>query len=153
MPESTSYEQLLHDLLEEREEIDRMIGWVQKRLGQAQEPSEATGLAANASPTVSLRFPRLATDAFFRMTVPQAIKAFLNIVKRPKSAKDITAGLQGGGLIHKAKNLYATVYPTLLRMEKAKEVVRVSKGEWGLAEWYPSARKAGGEERKDESEN
>jgi len=68
---------------------------------------------------------------------------------------DITEGLKRGGLTTKARNLYATVYPTLLRMEKSGDVVRVTKGEWGLAEWYPSGRKTLLEkiqEAKDESE-
>jgi hypothetical protein len=84
-----------------------------------------------------VRFPRLANDSFFHLSVPEAIKKYLNIAKRPKTTKDITVALDVGGLTHHAKNLYQTVYPTLLRMEQAKQVVRVGKGEWGLAEWYP----------------
>ena len=151
MSEETDYAQLLRTLEEERADIDRLIAWVNKRIGQepgsAQPPNSSL---AKSSPTVSsLHLTRLASDEFFRMSVPQAIKAFLNLSKRPKSAKEITAGLQNGGLAHKARNLYATVYPTLLRMEKAAEVVRVRKGEWGLTEWYPGGRKVPIEKQAD----
>ncbi len=151
MAEETDYEKLLADLEEERAGIDLMIAFVKRRLGQSVEAASSTPPIKSAG-TVPQRFPRLAPDTFFRMSVPQAIKTFLNIAKRPKTAKEITAALDSGGLTHQAKNLYATVYPTLMRMENGGEVVRVSKGEWGLAEWYPSGRKAAQEE-KPESEN
>jgi hypothetical protein len=151
MAEETDYEKLLADLEEERAGIDLMIAFVKRRLGQSAEAASSTP-PITAAGTVTQRFPRLAQDTFFRMSVPQAIKTFLNIAKRPKTAKEITAALDSGGLTHQAKNLYATVYPTLMRMETGGEVVRVSKGEWGLAEWYPSGRKANQEE-KTESED
>jgi len=147
----TDYGQLLAHLEEERENVERLIIWVKGKL--AQQGDSASAIAPNSQPAVSapMRFPRLAQDSFFRMSIPQAIKAFLNIAKRTKGAKDITEALRNGGLTTKAKNLYGTVYPTLLRMEKAGDVVRV-KGEWGLSEWYPGARKAT-QEQKTESEN
>ncbi len=153
MLEETDYKQLLAHLKEEQENIERLIVWVEGRMAQQEGTVESVGTSATKQPTSApMRFPRLAQDTFFRMPVPQAIKTFLNIAKRPKSAKEITAALDSGGLTHKAKNLYATVYPTLLRMEKANEVVRVGNGEWGLNEWYPNARKANPEE-KTESED
>ncbi len=143
MSEVPDYDKLLRGLEEERENIDRMIAWVQKkRLEQSADSSESPVANSKPAQNVPLRFPRLAPDTFFRMTVPQAIRELLNILKRPKSAKEITAALESGGLTHQSKNLYATVYPTLLRMEKANEVVRVGNREWGLSEWYPAGRKA-----------
>ena|SRR5579863_4088536 len=139
-------EQLLTELEHERENIDRMIIWVKGRMEQT-DSAESVVSPAKPALNTPMRFPRvLAADTFFRLTVPEAIKKYLNIAKRPKTAKDITAGLEAGGLTHQAKNLYATVYPTLLRMEKANEVARISKGEWGLSEWY-SGRKANQEEK------
>lgn len=153
MPEGADYEQILADLEQERENIERMIIWVKGRMQQS-DSAEATASPARPANTGPMRFPRLLPpDAFFRMSVPDAIKKYLNMTnKRPKTAKEITAALDTGGLTHQAKNLYATVYPTLMRMEDAKEVVRVGKREWGLTEWYPSGRKANQDE-KTESES
>jgi hypothetical protein len=147
--EQPLYQQLLTELEQERDSIERMIVWVKGRMEQGDSAGTVT---AASKPPLHMRFPRLiSADAFFRMSVPDAIKKYLNIIKRPKTAKEITAGLQQGGFTTKAKNLYATVYPTLLRMEEAGEVVRVTKAEWGLTEWYPAGRKANQEE-KPESE-
>jgi len=145
--DEAAYQQILTELEEERQNIDRLIIWVKNRM----EQSDSTDVITSAVKSTAIappRFPRtLAPDTFFRMTVPDAIKKYLGIVKRPKTAKDITGALDVGGLTHQAKNLYATVYPTLLRMEGNEEVVRVGKGEWGLSEWYPGGRKAAQEEK------
>ena len=151
MSEEVDYEILLQNLLAERSDLELMIAWVQKRLDRSTGGVESTAQPTSA-PVAASRSPRLAQDTFFRMTVPHAIKTFLNIAKRPRPAKVITAALQDGGLTHQAKDLYATVYPTLLRMEKNGDVVRVSKGEWGLSEWYPSGRKASQADSKGEGE-
>lgn len=148
MHETIDYEQLLASLKEEQENIGKLIVWVEGRMAQQDGSVEAVLTPAPKQPASGpMRFPRLAADSFFRMSVPQAIKSLLNIAKRPRTAKDITDGLKKGGLTSQAKNLYGTVYPTLLRMEKAGDVVRVSNGEWGLAEWYPGARKTIQEEK------
>ena len=147
----SAYQQLLAELEQERENIERMIVWVKGRM----EQTDSVGTITAPAKSTPMRFPRLlAPDAFFRMSVPDAIKGYLNVVKRPKTAKDITEGLQQGGLTTKAKNLYATVYPTLLRMEEGGEVVRVTKTEWGLTEWYPGSRKSNqSPEEKEKAEN
>lgn len=155
MSEPIDYAALIEKLLEDRADIDRMLAWAQRKQQEEQAGVLATPSQQPqpiAKPVNPIRYTSLAQDTFFRMSVPDAIKKYLNIAKRPKTAKDITTALDSGGLTHQAKNLYATVYPTLLRMEDANEVVRVGKGEWGLSEWYPSARKASTEE-KTESES
>jgi hypothetical protein len=143
------YEQLLAELEQDRENLERMIIWVKGKMQQTESAEVIVATGPKTGTDGRVRFPRagMASDAFFRMSVPDAIKKFLNIAKGPRTAKDITAGLDQGGLTHQSKNLYATVYPTLLRMEAAGDVVRVSKGEWGLAEWYPSGRKPAQEEK------
>ncbi len=157
MSDPIDYERILSSLLEERGDLDRMIAWAQKKLGQPSAPAkpyiggpDKIGLTKVFEGTVVSS--KLAPDMFFRMSVSQAIKTYLNIARRPQSAKDITAALSGGGLTHKAKNLYATVYPTLLRMEEDGVVARVGKGEWGLSEWYPGGRKSSQQEEKIQSE-
>lgn len=149
------YQQLLAELQEERSKIDYMIEWVKSRIQQSGAPvADVVPIQSQTdAPAQPLRFPRLASDTFFRMSVPQAIKTFLNIVKRPQKAKAITQALDTGGLTHQAKDLYATVYPTLLRMEKSQEVVRIGDGEWGLAEWYPGGGRKTNTNQEEKSEN
>lgn len=145
------YQVILEQLEEEQENIARLIVWVKGKMAQQDGGVQALVEAAPKQST-PMRFPRpVPSDAFFRMTVPEAIKKCLNIFKRPLSAKEITNALNEGGLTHQAKNLYATVYPTLLRMESANEVARVAKGEWGLSEWYGSRKIS--QEEKTEAES
>jgi len=148
----SAYQQLLTELEQERENIERMIAWLRSRMEQGDSGSTPVAVV---KPTVPMRFPRvIEQDAFFRMTVSDSIKKYLNIVKRPKTAKDVVEGLQQGGLTTKAKNLYATVYPTLLRMAEGGIVVRVTDTEWGLSEWYPGARKnTAPQEEKEKPDN
>jgi hypothetical protein len=139
--EETNYEKLLAELEEERAGLDLMINFIKRRMGQS-EANPAAAPSRLAGATTVHRFPRLAPDTFFRMTVPDAIRMFLNIAKRPQNARDITNALESGGLTHRAKNLYQTVFPTLMRMkDKDGTVVRLKNGDWGLAEWYSGSRK------------
>jgi len=138
LSEGTNYEALLSELVEERANLDRMIAWVQRRIDKGDfsvpppTPQPSSGI---------LRFPRLRPDQFFKMSVPEAIRAFLNIMKRPQSARDITDALEAGGLSHRAQDLYQTVFPTLQRMKGKGEVDKLANGEWGLAEWYTAGRR------------
>lgn len=146
MNETIDYEKLLAELLEERANLDRMINWVRLRLGRTDaEPIAATG-EPSTTPAAIRRFPRLptlATDAFFRMSVSEAIKAYLAFAKKPQTAREITDALIAGGLTFKAKNLYQTVFPTLSRMAKETgEIAKLKDNTWGLAEWYSSARRS-----------
>lgn len=140
MNEGTDYEKVLEDLLAERSELDRMVNWVKNRLGRGDaELVPLSSLNVGQPP----RFSRLASDAFFRMSVSEAIKAYLNFAKKPQTARQITDALKAGGLASKARNLYQTVFPTLSRMaNETGEVAKLKDNTWGLAEWYSTARKA-----------
>jgi hypothetical protein len=138
MNDATDYTKILDEMLAEREQLNQMIEWLKRRIGRPDAGSPTVQIT-KAEP---MRFPRLAADAFFRMTVSEAIKAYLNIAKRPQTAREITDALKAGGLTFKAKNLYQTVFPTLSRMAtETKEVDKLPDGTWGLAEWYSNSRR------------
>ena len=143
MSDVTNYEAMLSELLEERANIDRMIVWIQRKLGKGDSVAPSLPLSAYPPPSdrPDMRFHRVATDQFFKMSVPEAIRAFLNIQKRPQTAREITEALKVGGLSYRAKDLYQTVFPTLQRMKEKGEVDKLANGEWGLSEWYGSGRR------------
>jgi hypothetical protein len=141
MSDAIDYEKLLDTLLHERNELDRMIAWAQKRIaGESQ--SATTGVSPSGK--VAIGSParlQIAPDTFLGLKVVDAIRAYLKIVTKPQSARDITDALTRGGLKHKAKNLYQTVFPALRKMEHNGVVKRVVlTGDWGLAEWYKKDR-------------
>lgn len=76
-------------------------------------------------------------DAFFQMTIPDAAKKYMTLVKRTKPMADIIEALMRGGLKSSSKNVTNTIRSILSR---EGSFVRVN-GEWGLAEWYPAIRR------------
>jgi hypothetical protein len=75
------------------------------------------------------------------MSMPAAIIKFLEIAKAPQSVSEVTAALRAGGFKTTAKNFMPIVGSNLSRMKSAGETVNV-EGKWGLASWYPAARRA-----------
>ena len=73
-------------------------------------------------------------DSFFGMTIADAAKKYLSMVKATKSTAVIAEALERGGLKHSSKS-----FPTTLRsiLGPREDFTRVPNGDWGLAEWYP----------------
>lgn len=137
------YNAVLADLLERREKLDQAIAGIRLMLGQSAEAAAANG-NANATGKID-RLDQIPSDAFFQMSVLDAIIKLLGLMKQPMAAKDIVAGVQRGGLISTSKNFYSTVFTALSRSDaKANgEVIKVNE-KWGLAEWYGGRRQKRG---------
>jgi len=140
MAEGTDYGKILDELLEERANLDKMIAWVKSKLPASNGEPVTIGALLQERPSERhsepIRHPRLKSDTFFKMSTSEAIAACLNLMKRPLTAREITDALQSGGLTHKAKDLYQTVFPTLLRLKDRGDVEKLADSKWGLAEWY-----------------
>jgi len=76
-------------------------------------------------------------DSFFGMTIGDAARKYLSMVKTTKSTAEIAEALERGGLKHSSKDFNTTLRSILGPRE---EFVRVNK-DWGLTEWYPGMRK------------
>lgn len=86
-------------------------------------------------------------DEFFRMSVPDAIRRYLEIAKSPQAPKAISDALKSGGLLTTAKNFYANITTALARMETAG-ILTNTPGGWALAEWYAGRAKPTAEPQK-----
>lgn len=127
MSESTAdYSAVLADLRARRDQLIQAIALL--------ESIGATGVGmGSASESATIR-----ADAFFGMSVPQAVKKYLGMTGRvPKSPQDITEALKRGG---QEQASYNNVYTALKR---TPGVIKLPSGEWGLSDWYPNARKRG----------
>jgi hypothetical protein len=76
-------------------------------------------------------------DAFFQMTIPEAARKYLGIMKKTKPNPELAAALISGGLKSASKNFPEMVRTVLSRDER---FIRVNS-EWGLSEWYPGQGK------------
>ncbi|MEK7405726.1 MAG: hypothetical protein AAB225_11515 [Acidobacteriota bacterium] len=100
----------------------------------------ADGTAVSLPPTVARAGgeAEIAHDTFFGMTIAEAARKYLGIVKASKSTGEIAAALEQGGLKHASEDFGTTLRSIIGRRE---EFIRVPNGDWGLTEWYPGMRK------------
>jgi predicted DNA-binding protein (UPF0251 family) len=137
------YVAVLADMEAKRASLDGAIAGIRQwlSLGGAEEgvpnpqsPRPTTG--NRTGDPVAINF-----DTFFGMSIPDAIRKCLGMMKQPRSVSEITNNLKHGGLPTTAKNLINSVGSTLSRMKSEGDVVQVH-GKWGLKEWYPGWKEA-----------
>ncbi|HUY13066.1 MAG TPA: hypothetical protein VMX16_05445 [Terriglobia bacterium] len=80
--------------------------------------------------------------AFHGKSVPAAIKLYLGIVRKKQTAREISDGLQKGGVESTSKWFDKIIYSTLDRLRRSGEILKLG-GHWGLPEWYPASIRAG----------
>ncbi len=138
----------LAKLLEQRARLDIIIAGVQQELGVAENGEVQAGASINVALPAqvqagrdSIQVGRIRPDEFFGLSIPEAIKRYLAIMKQPQSPKAMVDGLQAGGLLTNAKNFYPNVTTALKRLRLADQVVLTPNG-WGLTSWYPNRPKS-----------
>lgn len=131
---AVDYQAVLADLESKKDELDKAITAIKRIMG---DPT----LSSDGQTKQQGQVLALTPTAFFGMSVADAAKKYLAIVKEPKSTPDIASALQKYGMKTVAKNFTLTVFSSLERRERVGEVVRPKRGLWGLAEWYPGMRK------------
>jgi hypothetical protein len=136
MATEIDYAAVLADLEAKRAAIDAAITGVRQMMNLSTEQVVAPVNGSERRESTEVRF-----DSFFRMPMPRAIVKFLEMAKTPQSVGDITKALLDGGFKTTSKNFMPTVGSNLSRMKATGELVNV-EGKWGLASWYPAARKA-----------
>lgn len=133
--EKPDYQAVLKDLEDRRAKIDAMIAFVRGViLGEA---VDLTGLGSSSNGTQSVPAigdGKIPTDAFFGMSVNDAIKKLLEMRKRPMGVAEIQRSLEESGITTMSKNFYTTVYTALDRGE-GEDFAKI-KRQWGLAKWY-----------------
>jgi hypothetical protein len=130
---AVNYEAVLSDLKAKRAAIDSAIAAIEAILGQG----SSIPVPTIQGPTAEIR-----PDSFFGMSIPEAAKKFLVMSKKPRSTQEIAEALLNGGMTSASGNFANSVGSVLNRQDKSSgEIVRVSRGLWGLAEWYPGRKR------------
>ncbi len=140
------YQAVLADLETKREELEHAINAIRRMLGESVTTTSSGQHKRHQSGN------ELTPTAFFGMSVGDAAKKYLSIIKEPKSAPEIAKALQAHGIKTVSKNFTVTVFSTLERREEAGDFVRPKRGLWGLIEWYPGFRKTQSKENGEQKE-
>jgi len=140
---SQSLEEYLASLEAQRATLNLQIAGARIALGLAPDDSGAAGMASltagqglGAGLRAGAVTGRIRPDEFFRMSIPEAIKAYLEIMKQPQTPKAITDGLKAGGVLSESSHFYANVLTAIKRLRAAGQVINTKTGGWGLASWY-----------------
>jgi hypothetical protein len=141
------YDLVLADLIAQRDKLNAAIDAIQAIRGGAPSVTSETPRHPNGSGSAKIE-----SDSFFGLTVLEAAKKYLAMVKRPQKAATITEALQQGGYHFSAANPVATVGALLRRDDNAEgEVVKLPDGAFGLASWYKTRPRRTG--RPDEGDS
>jgi hypothetical protein len=141
--EQNAYDVVLADLLAQRERLDAAIAAIQALKGGG-GPTGSGGSNAATQTGNGSGSTKIESDSFFGLTILEAAKKYLSMVKRPQKAGAITEALKQGGYTFSTSSPLPVV-ASLLNRDDAKggEIVRVSKGMFGLASWYKTRPKRG----------
>lgn len=124
------YDIVIADLENKRDQINAAIEMLRALSGTG-----AIALPLPAAPSkVQMSEADIPRDAFFGMTIPEAAKKYLAIVKGTKANAELCSALLRGGFKTQAANFGEVVRSTL---QRHPDFVKVN-GEWGLADWYGS---------------
>jgi len=139
------YDAVIADLRAKRDQIDHLIQTLEMLKGGV-----PLTLATAGAPTPSIfgipmaatnEAGQIASGTFLGLGIEDAVKSLLRIRKRAMSAQEIAADLLAGGVHLKSETPANTIASVLSRAFKAGgEIVRISRGQWGLQEWYPNRR-------------
>ncbi len=140
------YEAVLSDLRCQRDRIDQAISVLEALRGGIVSP--AVGLASGSSNATAKGaagpVPEFGPGAFLGMTIHDAAKKLLASHRRQMQTAEIVSELERGGVVLTSADKVNTVGSILLRrFNTVGDIVRVSRGLWGLQEWYPGRKFAG----------
>ncbi len=132
--ETVDYQAVLTDLKMRRARLDAVIAAIESIIGEADvtpdqipEKGDSAGLSPSVHP-----------DTFFGLSIAEAAKKYLKMARRAQHISAIAEAIGQGGLKKPSENVLSSI---LVRAAKGREVAKVGKGMWGLAEWYPKRPK------------
>ena len=153
------YDTVIADLRTKRDQIDALIqmlevfrNWAPPPIGGAPMESslfsQVTGLPRPTGPTGPVGpVGPIGPGTFHGMSIEVATKTLLQMRKRALGVQEIVSDLRSGGLHLQSETPANTVTSVLTRAFKGGgDIVRVSRGMWGLQEWYPNQRFNRGDE-------
>jgi hypothetical protein len=137
--EGINYEAVLADLEARRAQLDAAIAAIKAITGLG--PVSSAGVTSTAQTGNT----NIAHDTFFGLSIPEATKTLLGIMKRRLSTPDVIKYLTQGGMPEPA---YNTTYAVLRRRQnQIGDIININ-GEWSLKEWAPGYKPPKGKKGK-----
>ena len=132
------YDFVLKDLRAQKAQIEQTISLLEAlRARPASAKIEPTFLgAAQAAPSQPARLH--SGGPLTGLNIVDAVKSVLSRVGQPMSQASLAEACKDGGLILNSVEPQNTIGSVLSRrFQQVGDVVRVSRGTWGLKDWYP----------------
>lgn len=157
MAEETSpidYAAVLADLEAKRAQIDAAIAVIRPLALGGGLPAGAAITPGTGAVNINSQAAELREDTFFNLSIPEATKKYLGMRKKTASTPEIIDALTRGGQVNSSsENFKKTVASVLDRLDSTGAgVVRVARGTWGLASWYPNRPRKGSQGAKNGDE-
>lgn len=134
------YEAVLADLRAQKERIDATIALLES-LRAGGVPAPGAGLPPRTETKPKEETEAIGPGAFFGMTIHDAAMKLLRAQRREMQTPEIVRELERGGIRLTSEDKANTVGSILLRrFYNVGDIVRVSRGLWGLQEWYPGRK-------------
>jgi hypothetical protein len=148
-PKPNPYDAVIADLRAKRDQIDQMIQYLEATKGGV--PILAPGMIPTSTILGSIGSSSdgapIPAGTFLGMGIEEGVRSLLRIRKRAMTAQEIASDLLAGGLHLKSETPANTIASVLSRAFKGGgDIVRISRGQWGLKEWYPTRRFERGED-------
>jgi hypothetical protein len=150
------YEAVLADLRAQKERIDTTIALLESLRGAGVAAPPVS--PARVAPTTQGKSkagnrPDIGPGAFLGMSVADATKMLLHAYHRQMTTPEVVSELERGGVVMTSADKVNTVGSILLRrFYNVGDVVRVSRGVWGLQEWYPGRKFPGAKVKPENGE-
>lgn len=153
------YETVLADLRAKRAQLDEAIKTLEGLRGvvahgrPAAPPAQTAATAAKvvATPPRAFGGGEPEHSPYLGMSIADAAKVLLQSKRRQMKTGDIVAAIEAGGLILTSGDKNNTVGSILLRrFYTVGDIVRVSRGVWGLQEWYPGRKFPGAKSKSED---
>ena len=138
------YAAALADLRARRDQLDQLIraleAFVEGGASVPYVPVPFPGAAPMGTILGSGTEP-IGPGTFHGLGIEEATRKLLKLRRQIMSAQEIAAALREGGLHLQSSTPANTIASVLSRaFAGGSDIVRVSRGQWGLQEWYPTRR-------------
>ncbi len=139
--------EFLEQLRKERDELNVLIGGIEKRLGISSAEKPEIQDPSASGPKVKVSIGEVPIGFFHNLSQHAAAEKLLGLNPgQPLATQEMLDAFRKSGMNLNPKNAATILYTALSRNPKFE---RVAGKAWGLAEWYPERR---GEQKKTEAE-